>query len=121
MRLDVCCCIAAGVALAGAGAIAAVPVSPSLPDVTVPAIQLSAGSTQDVDQEFLNLLQLLGPDADNLVRGTVDFPESTNVDGTGLDGLDPEGLLPDLGNDPGAFTIPPTVWNDIFGQSDHPG
>lgn len=116
MRLAICCCITAGVALAGATVIAATPVNPSLPDVMVPAIALSAGSTQDVDQEFLNLLQLLGPDADNLVSGTVEFAEPADVD-TGLDGLAPEALLPNLGDDPGAFIIPPTLWNDVFGQS----
>lgn len=74
MRLAVCSCIAAGVALAGVGIVAATPVNSPLPDVEVPAIQPSAGSTQDVDQEFVKLLQLLGPDADTLVSGAVDFP-----------------------------------------------
>ncbi|OHU98177.1 hypothetical protein [Mycobacterium talmoniae] len=116
MRLTVCCCIAAGVALAGAGVIAATPVNPALPDVEVPAIQLSAGSSQDMDQEFLNLLQLLGPDADNLVSGTVDLPDPVDIGGTGVDGLDPDSLMPNL-TDPGEFSIPPTLWHEVFRQS----
>jgi hypothetical protein len=117
MRLAVCCCIAAGVALAGASVIAATPTTPSLPTVKVPAVQLSAGSTQDVDQEFLNLLQLLGPDTDNLVNGAVHLPESADIDGVSLDELNPDSLLPSLGSDLGDFTIPSTVWTDTLRQS----
>jgi hypothetical protein len=117
MRLAVFCVIAAGVALAGASVIVATPVNPTSRDVEVPAVQLSADTSQDMDQEFHNLLQLLGPDADDLVRGAVDFPEPANLDDADLDGINPESLMPNLGDDLGDFTLSPKQWAEIFQQS----
>jgi hypothetical protein len=117
MRLTVGCCIAAGIALAGTSVFAATRMHPVLPSAEVPAMQLSAGSSQDMDQEFLNLLQLLGPDGDDLVRGAVDLPDSVNIDGEDFDLLNPESLPPGLGDDLGDFTIPPALWSGIIEQS----
>lgn len=117
MRLAVGGFIAAGVALVGASVIAATPLNPTLPTAEVPAIQLSAEFSQDMDQEFFNLLQLLGPDADDLVRESVDFPESVSIDGADLDGLNPATVPPDLADDLGDFTLPPALWTEVFGPA----
>lgn len=116
MRLAVGGFIAAGVALVGATVIAATPLTPTLPTAEVP-IQLSADFSQDMDQEFFNLLQLLGPDADDLVRGAVDYPESVNIDGADLAGLNPATIPPNLGDYLGEFTLPPALWTEIFGPA----
>ena len=96
---------------------AATPANPSLPDVQVPAIMLSAGATQDMDQSFLSLLQLLGPDGDDLVSGAVDLPAPTERGGLDLEGLQPDTpdvVVPELGTD--GFVVPPNVWHDVLGE-----
>lgn len=118
MRIALYSSIGAGIALMGATVIAATPVTPSLPDVESPAVALSAGATQDVDQEFLDLLQLLGPDYDNnLVSGAVDLPDLADFEGADLGGVNPEILPQNLGEELVDATVPPPVWNDVFGQS----
>lgn len=114
MRIAVCCGIAAGMALAGVSAVVATSEKPTLPTVEEPAVQLSAGSSQDMDQAFLNLLQLIGPNADNLVSGTVEFPELFTTDDIGFDGLDAASLPPSVGDDLSNFTVPTSLWRDVF-------
>lgn len=117
MRIAVYCGIAAGIALAGVSAVAATSEHPALPTVQVPAVALSAGSSQDMDQAFLNLLQLLGPEGDSLVSGVVEFPELVSIDGAGLEGfdaLDVARLPPIMGENLGDFTIPTSQWRDAF-------
>lgn len=56
MRRVVRFCVTAGIAVAGASVFAAAPVTPSLPDVQVPAVQLS-NDTAPETQGFLDLWQ----------------------------------------------------------------
>jgi hypothetical protein len=58
--------IAAGVVVVGAGVIAAHPTAPSLPDVEVPAVELSNSEGMNPTAVWLDLMQASGNNADSL-------------------------------------------------------
>ncbi|WP_343573310.1 hypothetical protein [Mycobacterium sp.] len=103
MRPAVRYCITAGVALGGVGVLLAVPSSPPLRDVEVPALQLSNNSHENPDANSPSIADLLqtigGPESPVVVQNIIESDAGVLQGGqaSSVPGL---GDLLNLGNDP---------------------
>ncbi|HYB34645.1 MAG TPA: hypothetical protein VEF72_01790 [Mycobacterium sp.] len=107
MQSAVRCCITVGVALGGVGVIVAAPAAPPLPDIQVPAIELSVHDSLDVAGPSVgDLLQVMnGVESPGVVVQNITESDTGSLGGDQPSNVPGLSELLNLGGDPAGANV----------------